>query len=169
MKLKLKRLENNDLPAPRRETPNAAAIDFSVCLTRPWYWIEAKPEGASITQKPSKLLGQGTEILLEPGDKVMVGVGFATEFENAVLHLVARSSLALSGVELPNAYGVIDADYRGELMAVLVNNGKASVRINHGDRIVQGELLPQPSFTIEEVDELSETARGEGGFGSTNR
>lgn len=70
---------------------------------------------------------------------------------------------------LANAVGVIDADYRGEVMVRLTRDGGSSdvLRVNHGDRIAQAMILELPYVHFEEVEELSDTARGTGGFGST--
>ena len=81
----------------------------------------------------------------------------------------ARSGLALKhGIALVNAPGTIDADYRGELQVLLVNLGRVDVRIAHGDRIAQLVIAPVAEVAFEERTELPlDSARGEGGFGST--
>ena len=71
-------------------------------------------------------------------------------------------------VRLSNCVGVIDADYRGELMVAIHNDGVMGFRVQKGDRIAQAMIVPIPSVTFE-VGELSETARGEGGMGSTGQ
>jgi dUTP pyrophosphatase len=84
----------------------------------------------------------------------------------------ARSSLASKGLILPNAPGTIDADYRGELMVLLTWIGEGdSFVIPAGERIAQLIIAPVPEVTFTEVgsDELGETERGEGGFGSTGK
>ena len=79
-----------------------------------------------------------------------------------------RSGLALKhGISVPNAPGTIDSDYRGELKIILINHGQESFAIRRGDRIAQLVLAPVTRGTWLEVDDLGETARGEGGFGST--
>lgn len=81
-----------------------------------------------------------------------------------------RSGLALRhGLALVNAPGTIDADYRGELAILLVNLGREAVTIGHGDRIAQGVVAPAPQAAFALREELSETGRGAGGFGSTGR
>lgn len=71
------------------------------------------------------------------------------------------------GVRLANAVGVIDSDYRGEVQVKLVNDGGMPFYVNKGDRIAQAMLVPVQQFQLAEVEDLSETARGAGGFGST--
>jgi dUTP pyrophosphatase len=66
-----------------------------------------------------------------------------------------------------NSPGTIDADYRGEIKVIVINHGEEEFIINHGDRIAQMVIAPVTQFPVVEVDELSETERGEGGFGST--
>ncbi len=81
-----------------------------------------------------------------------------------------RSGLALKhGITLPNAPGTIDSDYRGALGVIVLNAGQDSFTIAHGDRIAQMILAPVVRADFELVEQLSETARGEGGFGSTGR
>lgn len=81
-----------------------------------------------------------------------------------------RSSLAKNhGITIVNTPGTIDADYRGEIIVLLVNLGVHQVDINQGDRIAQAVLCPIPDFEILEVEELTSTERGSGGFGSTGR
>jgi dUTP pyrophosphatase len=72
-----------------------------------------------------------------------------------------------NGVRLSNCVGVIDSDYRGEVMVRLHNEGNDWFNVKKGDRIAQSMLIPVPKVTIVEAEELSETARGAGGFGST--
>ena len=79
-----------------------------------------------------------------------------------------RSGLALKkGITLPNSPGTIDADYRGEVGIILLNAGEETFTIEHGDRIAQMVIAPVLQASWYEVESLDETARGEGGFGST--
>uniref|UniRef100_E6Q5C8 dUTP diphosphatase n=1 Tax=mine drainage metagenome TaxID=410659 RepID=E6Q5C8_9ZZZZ len=108
---------------------------------------------------------------LAPGERSLVPTGFAIElpigFEAQVR---PRSGLALrSGITCLNAPGTIDADYRGEICVLLINHGAESVEIARGERIAQLVVAPVARASFEIVDELSESARGEGGFGSTGR
>ena len=79
-----------------------------------------------------------------------------------------RSGLALKhGIAVPNTPGTIDSDYRGELKVVLINHGDGPFEIHRGDRVAQLVLAPVTQAAWQEVAELDETDRGEGGFGST--
>lgn len=79
-----------------------------------------------------------------------------------------RSGLAAKfGISCVNSPGTIDADYRGELRVILINHGAENFTINRGDRIGQMVIAPVWQARFEEVDELDETTRGAGGFGST--
>jgi dUTP pyrophosphatase len=72
-----------------------------------------------------------------------------------------------NGVRLANSVGVIDSDYRGELMVKLHNDGNRVFSVNQGDRIAQAMIVPVTQVTFDATEELSDTARGTGGFGST--
>lgn len=109
------------------------------------------------------------------GDPKIVGTGLAFEIpKNTVLLLFPRSGLAVNqGIRLENCVGVIDSDFRGEVK-VPVTKDSSLVRnhvtmIEKGERIAQGMIVPYIRATLEEVEELSNTERGEGGFGSTGR
>lgn len=106
---------------------------------------------------------------LFPGDKATFRTGIAVELpEGAVMHVYSRSGHGFkNGVRLANCVGVIDSDYRGEIMIRLVNEGFETLHINPGDRIAQAVFSWLPATKIEIVNELSETERGEGGIGST--
>ena len=102
-----------------------------------------------------------------PGQVVKVSLGCAVELpvETALL-ITARSGFgAKYGAGVPHGYGLIDSDYRGELFMVFVTEREFSWEA--GDRIAQGLLIPAMQFPLVVVDELSTTARGAGGFGST--
>lgn len=109
------------------------------------------------------------ELIIEPHTTVMVHTGIAMEIPEGYKGLIyARSGLAAKkGLRPANCVGVIDSDYRGEIMVALHNDTDTRKRIEHEDRIAQ--LIIQPVFQVEfnKVDELGETERGEGGFGST--
>lgn len=103
-----------------------------------------------------------------------VGLGVALEVPvGYVLQLVPRSSMGVdTPLRMPNSMGVIDSDYRGEVAAIYVNDetkGMIPYQINKGDRIAQGYLVPTPKINLVEVEELSDTARGDNGFGSTGK
>ena len=110
-------------------------------------------------------------VAIAPGETVKIPTGIALELPVGTAGLVfARSSLgAKRGLAPANKVGVIDSDYRGELMVMLHNHGKEAQQIAHGERVAQ--LLVVPVFTpgFVEAEELSDTLRGEGGFGSTGK
>lgn len=110
-------------------------------------------------------------VMIAPGETVFIPTGIAMEVPQGCAGLVfARSSLgAKRGLAPANKVGVIDSDYRGEFFVALHNHGKLPQEIAHGERIAQ--LLIVPVFTpgFVEVDELSDTQRGSGGFGSTGK
>jgi len=110
-------------------------------------------------------------ILLEAGARVLVPTGLRFEIPQGFeVQIRPRSGLALKhGISLPNSPGTIDSDYRGPLGVILLNAGTKAFRVNHGDRIAQMVVAPvvQARFVLSE--ELNQTARGEGGFGSTGR
>ncbi|EHN12007.1 Deoxyuridine 5'-triphosphate nucleotidohydrolase [Patulibacter medicamentivorans] len=111
-------------------------------------------------------------IHLEPGDRAMVPTGLAVAIpEGHVGLVVPRSGLAARhGISLVNAPGTIDAGYRGELRVLLLNSDREQPFIaSSGERIAQLLVLPVALPVAVEVDELGETARGDGGFGSTGR
>ncbi|MDQ3334700.1 MAG: dUTP diphosphatase [Myxococcota bacterium] len=110
-------------------------------------------------------------ITIEPGDRVAIATGLAMALPPGFEAQVRpRSGLAKKhGITIVNAPGTIDADYRGEVQVLVINHGREPVRIAPGDRIAQMVIAPVVQAQIEEVEELGETARGAGGFGSTGR
>lgn len=108
-------------------------------------------------------------LTLWPGQSASISTGVAIEIEPGWVGLVfGRSGLGIKhNITLANSVGVIDSDYRGEVMVGLINHGEKSYEIQPGERIAQLVLVPAPAAAIVEVDELSNTARGSGGFGST--
>lgn len=108
-------------------------------------------------------------VTLQPGERRVIPTGLAMAVpEGMAAILCARSGLASKhGIALANGIGVIDSDYRGEIGAALINLGKEPFRIEPGERICQLMLLSVGQVEFLPVDSLSETERGEGGFGST--
>lgn len=111
------------------------------------------------------------DITLNPGDRFPVPTGlFLAIPEGCEAQVRARSGLALKyGIGLPNGVGTIDSDYRGELKVLLINWGKEPFVIRDGERIGQLVVARYETVEWEPVETLSETERGEGGFGSTGR
>lgn len=138
---------------PAYQTDRAAGLDLSVCLPRGGF------ESDSVTLVP---VHTGGRILRLPcGFACAIPAGYEGQVR-------PRSGLATKhGVTLPNAPGTIDSDYRGEMMVALMNLGPEPVVIRHGDRVAQLVIAPIAHVKPLEVDELDETARGAGGFGST--
>lgn len=143
--LRIRRLPHaHDLPLPAYETAGAAGLDLRAAL----------PNGP---------------LRLEPGERLLVPTGLVLELPDGTEGQVRpRSGLALRhGVTLLNTPGTIDADYRGEVGVILINHGREAFTIQHGDRIAQLVIAAVLQVGIVEVEELSETTRGTGGFGST--
>ena len=113
----------------------------------------------------------GREDGFEPGETKFIHTGIALEIPEGYAGFVyARSGLACkSGLAPANKVGVIDADYRGEVMVALHNHSNAERRIACGERIAQLVVAPFLKAEFEETDELSDTVRGAGGFGSTGK
>ena len=110
-------------------------------------------------------------IVIEPGKTAFVPTGIAMEVPaNCAGLIYARSGLACKRDLAPaNKVGVIDSDYRGEVMVALHNHGSVSRQIENGERIAQLLITPVLQPAYEEAEELSDTSRGQGGFGSTGR
>ncbi len=104
-----------------------------------------------------------------PGSPALLATGLAFEVpEGHVMLVFSRSGHGFSrGVRLANCVGVIDSDYRGEVMVKLAGDGPGRMTFYGGDRIAQALIVPVPRVEFEAVDALSETQRGEAGFGST--
>ena len=104
-----------------------------------------------------------------PGAIKLISTGISTEFEPGMyLRIAPRSGLAVkSGIDV--LAGVVDADYRGEVKVALINHGPKAFIVHPGDRIAQAILEVIAMADVVEVGELSDTVRGEGGYGSTGR
>ena len=110
-----------------------------------------------------------TEITVEPHATVLVHTGIAVEIPEGYCGLIfARSGLATKrGLAPANKVGVIDADYRGEVMVALHNHTDKTATVDAGERVAQLAIVPFLKAEYEEAEELSDTVRGAGGFGST--
>lgn len=108
-------------------------------------------------------------VTLEPGMRALIPTGLRVEIpEGYEIQVRPRSGLALKhGITLPNTPGTIDSDYRGPLGIIVMNAGQEAFHIDHGSRIAQLVVAPVVQGQFEMAEDLSETARGSGGFGST--
>jgi dUTP pyrophosphatase len=137
-------------PLPAYETLGAAGADIRANL---------KPED----RESGLILDRMHRMIVPTGIRVEIPAGYEMQIR-------PRSGLALKhGITLPNTPGTIDSDYRGPLGVLLVNLGAEPYVVHHGDRIAQIVIAPVVQARFEVVDTLSETHRGEGGFGSTGR
>ncbi|MDQ0494327.1 MULTISPECIES: dUTP diphosphatase [Paenibacillus] len=111
------------------------------------------------------------ELVLEPGKRCLVPTGFAIAMPAGLeAQIRPRSGLALKhGITCLNTPGTIDADYRGEIKVLLINLGEESFTITRNERIAQMVFQAVPEVELKQVDQLSETVRGAGGFGHTGR
>ncbi len=112
------------------------------------------------------------DVRLDPGERTLVGTGVAVAIPDGYCGLVTpRSGLASrAGLSLANSPGVVDAGYRGEIKLALVNlDPREAIRLERGERAAQLLVVPVARAALEEVDGLPESARGEGGHGSTGR
>jgi dUTP pyrophosphatase len=114
-----------------------------------------------------------TSIISETDTQITYGIGLALEIPNGFVGLIfPRSSVRKTRLMLSNCVGVVDSGYRGELQATFNKINQNSIAENDykvGDRIAQIMIIPHPPIEFKEVDELSDTERGEGGFGSTGK
>ena len=110
-------------------------------------------------------------IKLEPNSSCIIPTGLSIAFsENYEIQIRPRSGLAAkNNITVLNTPGTIDSDYRGEIKVILFNHGKTNFIINNKDRIAQMILVPVIKMSLEETDNLPETLRGKGGFGSTGK
>lgn len=140
MEVRIKNTSNN--PLPEYKTCGSSALDIAL--------------SQDCVVKPHKVSMAHTGLFIEtPKD-------YST-------YLIARSSLHKKGLMLANSIGVIDSDYRGELLIALFNFTDEEVSVCSGERVAQIMLVPVIHTTLVSVAELSETERGDGGFGSTNK
>jgi dUTP pyrophosphatase len=155
--VKIKKLKK-DAIVPEQATTGSAGFDLRAYIlaeeSYPW-------RGESIVPY----------IQIEPNQKVRVNTALAFQLPlNHVMIIAPRSSSGIKkGLMLQNTIGVLDADYRGECFLFIKNIGTETVTIEHNERIAQAVILPYPTVNFNVVEELDETERGEGGFGSTGR
>ncbi|TCS82994.1 dUTP diphosphatase [Tepidibacillus fermentans] len=144
--IKIKRLPGYDhAKIPQRMSEGASGFDIFAAINEP--------------------------IRLRAGERRLIPTGFAIEMPIGVeAQIRPRSGLALKhGISILNTPGTIDADYRGEVGVIIINLGQEDFEIKPGDRIAQLVFVEVPKVTLEEVEELSDSTRGTGGFGHTGR
>lgn len=145
MKVLIKRFTEDfkDLPLPKYATDGSAGMDVYAAVDKPF--------------------------IIEPGKVDMVPTNLAIALEKGYeCQVRSRSGLAAKkGVFALNAPGTVDSDYRGEIKVILANFGNESFKIERGDRIAQLVIAQYEHISWEEVDDLEDTERGSGGFGST--
>ena len=144
IKVSVQRLDHGkDLPLPEIQTDLSAGVDLPAAVDAP--------------------------IVLEPGARVIVPTGLAIALPAGYEAQVRpRSGLAIkNGVTVLNSPGTIDADYRGEIGAIIINHGQEAFTIERGMRIAQMVVAPVVGIEWDETETLPETERGRGGFGST--
>ena len=149
MTLKIKPLSpkiGREIPFPYYASEGAAAMDLCACVDAP---VELPPRALA---------------------RIPTGIAIALPSADYVALVFARSGLGVKhGVALSNGVGVIDSDYRGEIQVGLTNLSDTPYTIQPGDRIAQLAVLPVVRPSLERVEELDQTDRGTGGFGSTGR
>lgn len=142
--IRVKKLNPNAM-LPTYGSCEAAGADLYACLSEP--------------------------VTIEPGETAWISTGIALEVPKGCAGLVyARSSMGVKrGLAPANKVGVIDSDYRGEIRVVLLNHGKTAQVVEHGERVAQFLITPVLTPAYVQVEELSNTDRGSGGFGSTGK
>ena len=149
MNLKIKALSpkiGTEIPAPFYASAGAAAMDLHACID----------ESVTIPAGGRKIIPTGIAIALPSADYVAL--------------VFARSGLGIKhGIAPANCVGVIDSDYRGEIMVGLQNSGETDYTVQPADRIAQLMITPVIQASVEMVEELDDTLRGAGGFGSTGK
>ena len=143
-KIQIKRL-NSEVKIPSYKTQGSSGMDLMAFLKDP----------VTINPKSSELISTGISVAIP---------------EDTEIQIRPRSGLATkSNISVLNTPGTIDSDYRGELKIILYNHGADDFVVNNGDRIAQMVLMPVLKASFEEVENLPNTIRGTGGFGSTGK
>lgn len=145
MEMKIKKVREN-AKVPQRATGGSAGLDLCACIDAP--------------------------LTLNSGETALIPTGVAIALPSAEYgaFVFPRSGIAIKhGIGLLNSVGVIDSDYRGEIMVGVINQVKESYTIEPGERIAQMVIMPVSTMPVVEVSELDETSRGAGGFGSTGK
>ena len=141
-KIQIKKLSNS-VSTPKYETPGSSGMDVAAHIE--------------------------DNIIINPGEKALVSTGLSISIPVGYeVQIRPRSGLAAKkSITVLNSPGTIDADYRGEIKVILINLGKEKFVVKNGERIAQMVVCPVIQASLDEVKELSDTARGVDGFGST--
>lgn len=172
----IKIINKGNNPLPRYETVGAAGLDLMANLPCN---LENSSKAASdleIKGKNFEKIGRYNDgkpeeviIVIAPRGRVLIPTGLFIEVPSGYkANVLPRSGLALkAGITVANSPGLIDEDYRGEVGVILINHSDSNYIIKNGDRIAQLVLTKYEKIEFNEVNELGDTNRGEGGFGST--
>ena len=144
VKVLIKKL-NSSVKLPSYKTDGASGMDLMACIEKP--------------------------LNLEPGKSCLIPTGLSVAFPSDYeIQIRPRSGLAAKkNISILNTPGTIDSDYRGELKIILFNHGDENFIINNNDRVAQMVLTPVIKMELEETNELPNSIRGKGGFGSTGK
>ena len=144
VKVLIKKL-NSSAQLPTYKTKGASGMDLMACIEKP--------------------------INLEPGRSCLIPTGLSVAFsEKYEIQIRPRSGLAAkNSISVLNTPGTIDSDYRGELKIILFNHSNENFIVNNNDRVAQMVLTPIVKMELEEINELPNSNRGDGGFGSTGK
>jgi dUTP pyrophosphatase len=161
MKIQIKKL-SKDVISPEYATDGSAGFDLAVNNFKQ-YWM-----GRTNSQIE---LESSLSIVLNPNDRLLIGCGYSVAIPKGyMLEIRSRSGNALKkGLVVLNSPGTVDSDYRGEVGVILINKSNKEITINLGDKVAQGVIVKHETASFEIVDELGETERGEGGYGSTDK
>ena len=151
--IKFKKLDKKAI-IPKYQTAGSAGFDFHAVIEDELIWN-----------------GEKGCIALLPHEQLVIKTGLSVEIpEGWQMEIRPRSGLAFKhSITITNSPGTIDQDFRGAIQIILFNLGKENFIIKNGDRIAQGVIMPAIQFSIKEAEELTETKRGTGGFGSTEK
>ena len=144
IKVQIKKL-NSKVKVPKYKTDGSSGVDLEAFIENP--------------------------IIVEPNSSKLIPTGISLSIpQDCEVQVRPRSGLAAeSSISVLNTPGTIDSDYRGEIKVILFNHGNEQFVVKNGDRIAQMVLVPVFKFQFEEVNELTQTIRGSGGFGSTGK
>ena len=159
--IKVPVVNNSSNPKPEYATSGSAGFDFRADVSKvkekfTWNCVLSYDEDGTINK-----------VIVCPGGRALIPTGLHMSIpEGYMLAVVTRSGIGLkNGITMANSYGVIDADYRGDIGLIVQNNGFEPFTVETGDRVGQGLLYKVEQADFELVESLGETERGEGGYG----